>query len=55
MSSSPIVVALDYASAQDALAMAALLNPKHCRVKVGKELFTSAGPAVLEALQKAGV
>ncbi len=52
--SSPIVVALDYASAQDALAMAALLNPKHCRVKVGKELFTSAGPAVVEALQKQG-
>jgi orotidine-5'-phosphate decarboxylase len=52
--SSPIVVALDYATAQDALAMAALLNPKHCRVKVGKELFTSAGPAVVESLQKQG-
>lgn len=52
--SSPIVVALDYATAQDALAMAASLNPKHCRVKVGKELFTSAGPKVVESLQQQG-
>ncbi|MFY9180228.1 MAG: orotidine-5'-phosphate decarboxylase [Venatoribacter sp.] len=52
--SSPIVVALDYANQVDALNMAALLNPAQCRVKVGKELFTSAGPAVVEALQTKG-
>lgn len=49
---SPVVVALDYANQADALAMARQLNPEHCRVKVGKELFTSSGPAIVEALHK---
>lgn len=52
--SSPIVVALDYSRQADALAMASQLNPAQCRVKVGKELFTSAGPQIVEALQKQG-
>lgn len=47
---SPIVVALDYPTAEQAIAMAQQLDPAQCRVKVGKELFTSAGPAVLEQL-----
>ena len=34
--------------------MADRLNPTHCRVKVGKELFTAAGPQVVEALQNKG-
>ena len=49
---SPIVVALDYPTQQQALEMAKQLDPKQCRVKVGKELFTAAGPAVLEQLHK---
>jgi orotidine-5'-phosphate decarboxylase len=49
---SPIVVALDYPTAQQALAMAKQLDPSKCRVKVGKELFTASGPAVLEELHK---
>lgn len=52
--SSPIVVALDYPTQAQALAMAKQLNPTQCRVKVGKELFTSAGPQVVEALHKLG-
>ncbi|UXD87963.1 orotidine-5'-phosphate decarboxylase [Thalassolituus hydrocarboniclasticus] len=52
--SSPVVVALDYPDQTQALAMAALLNPHQCRVKVGKELFTAAGPAIVEALHKLG-
>ncbi len=52
--SSPIVVALDYPTQAEALAMAKQLNPAQCRVKVGKELFTSAGPQVVEALHKLG-
>lgn len=52
--SSPIVVALDYPNQAQALAMAKQLNPAQCRVKVGKELFTSAGPQVVEALHKLG-
>lgn len=45
-----IIVALDYPTAAAALAMAARLNPAQCRVKVGKELFTAAGPALVERL-----
>ncbi|MEC8080743.1 MAG: orotidine-5'-phosphate decarboxylase [Pseudomonadota bacterium] len=49
---SPIVVALDYPTIDQATAMAKRLDPKLCRVKVGKELFTKAGPAILEELHK---
>ena len=49
-----IVVPLDYSNAADALAMASRLDPARCRVKVGKELFTGAGPGVVEALHGAG-
>lgn len=49
-----IIVALDYPDAQSALAMADQLEPKLCRLKVGKELFTSSGPAVVAALQAKG-
>lgn len=50
----PIIVALDYPNMASALEMAAQLDPKHCRVKVGKELFTACGPQVVEALQLKG-
>ncbi len=49
-----IVVALDYPSLDEAVAMANRLDPSLCRVKVGKELFTRSGPAVVDALQKLG-
>ena len=51
---SPVVVALDYSSEKDALAMADQLDPAQCRVKVGKELFTAAGGSVVEALAVKG-
>jgi len=51
---SPIIVALDFPEANAALEMAKALDPGKCRVKVGKELFTSAGPAVVESLQRLG-
>ena len=51
---SPVIVALDYSSSEDALIMASKLDPKRCRVKVGKELFTRAGPVVVESLKKLG-
>ncbi|MCD8514134.1 MAG: orotidine-5'-phosphate decarboxylase [Nitrincola sp.] len=50
----PIIVALDYPDQVAALNMASLLDPKDCRVKVGKELFTRAGPSVVESLQAKG-
>ena len=49
-----VIVALDYASAAEALAMAGRLDPAQCRVKVGKELFTAAGPALVDSLVQRG-
>ncbi|WP_447895591.1 orotidine-5'-phosphate decarboxylase [Vreelandella sp. GE22] len=51
---SPLIIALDYPSLDQALCMADQLDPARCRVKVGKELFTRSGPAVLEALHGRG-
>lgn len=49
-----IIVALDYPSAEEALALAQRLDANLCRVKVGKELFTSAGPSLVEKLSGMG-
>src|SRR4030065_976274 len=49
-----VIVALDFPSATEALAFAARITPEQCRLKVGSELFTSAGPAVVEALVEKG-
>ena len=54
MSRSPIVVALDFHSREEALALARRLSPRDCRVKVGKTLFTRVGPDVVKALQDMG-
>lgn len=51
---SPLIIALDYSSLDAALCMADRLDPRQCRVKVGKELFTRSGPDVLEALHGRG-
>lgn len=45
-----IIVALDFPDAKQALGFAAQLDPALCRVKIGKELFTRAGPALVETL-----
>ena len=50
MSDPKVIVALDYAEARQALVLAERLDPSLCRVKVGKELFTAAGPALVETL-----
>ena len=49
-----IIVPLDVPDAEAALALAARLDNKLCRVKVGKELFVAAGPAVVARLQERG-
>jgi orotidine-5'-phosphate decarboxylase len=54
MSSKPIIVALDYDNANDALSVATRLDPQICRVKVGKELHTAAGPQIVEDLMARG-
>jgi len=52
--SSPVIVALDYPDAAQALAMADQLDPAKVRVKVGKEIFTRSGPAIVEGLHSKG-
>ena len=49
-----IIVALDFPSQDPALALADQLDPAKCRLKVGKELFTRSGPALVRALQNRG-
>ena len=49
-----IVVAMDYDNAASCVAMAQRLDPSLCRLKVGKELFTVAGPQVVDALMSLG-
>lgn len=49
-----VIVALDFPTASEALAFAARFTPEQCRLKVGFELFTSAGPTVVEALVEKG-
>lgn len=53
LSDKPVVVALDTPDMERALKLASALDHERCRVKVGKELFTAAGPKVVEALQRA--
>lgn len=47
-----IIVALDFDSTRAARELTAQLDASLCRVKVGKELFTRAGPSFVEALIK---
>lgn len=49
-----IVVAFDFASADDALQLADELDPSLCRAKVGKELFTRCGPSIVKQLHDRG-
>jgi orotidine-5'-phosphate decarboxylase len=49
-----VIVALDFPNASEALALAARVTPEQCRLKVGFELFTSAGPALVETLVQKG-
>ncbi|HNV88518.1 MAG TPA: orotidine-5'-phosphate decarboxylase [Methylotenera sp.] len=47
---SKVIVALDYADAASALKLVNQLDPALCKLKVGKELFTAAGPQLVEKL-----
>ena len=49
-SSAPVIVALDFDNQRAALDLAEQLDPTQCRLKVGKELFTAAGPTLVKAL-----
>jgi len=47
---SKIIVALDYSEAGKALQLVLRLDSGLCRLKVGKEMFTAAGPNLVEQL-----
>jgi len=49
-----IFVALDFANAADALALTYRLDPSQCGLKVGKELFVTAGPEPVRKMIDAG-
>ncbi|MBI2994243.1 MAG: orotidine-5'-phosphate decarboxylase [Gammaproteobacteria bacterium] len=49
-----IIVALDFSDAVQAEALAGRLDPARCRLKIGTELFTHAGPAMVRTLARRG-
>ena len=54
VTSSPIVVALDYDNRDKALAFVDRIDPRDCRLKVGKEMFTLLGPQFVRDLHQRG-
>ena len=54
MNDPKVIVALDFPDHRQALEFSRKTSPEQCRLKVGKELFTSAGPALVEELVAAG-
>jgi orotidine-5'-phosphate decarboxylase len=50
MNGSRIIVALDFAEPAEALAFAGRVQPQECRLKIGLELYTRAGPALVAEL-----
>ena len=45
-----IIVALDFSTEKEAMALVDQLEPSLCRLKVGKELFTRFGPSLVKKL-----
>ncbi|EFF2350926.1 orotidine-5'-phosphate decarboxylase [Escherichia coli] len=54
VTNSPVVVALDYHNRDDALAFVDKIDPRDCRLKVGKGMFTLFGPQFVRELQQRG-
>jgi orotidine-5'-phosphate decarboxylase len=54
MNDPKIIVALDFPDSKQALEFARKTSPDQCRLKIGKELFTSCGPALVEQLVNSG-
>jgi len=50
----PIIVALDVSTVEAALALAGEVGPAVGAVKIGNELFTSAGPEIVSRMQAVG-
>lgn len=50
----PIIVALDVGNASECAKLLDALDPALCRVKVGLELFTREGPAIIDQIHQRG-
>ncbi|TSJ89252.1 orotidine-5'-phosphate decarboxylase [Gilliamella apicola] len=51
---SPIIVAVDFSNIKSAWNFIDKVEPKDCRLKIGKELFTHAGPDFIKQIQQKG-
>jgi len=51
---SRVIVALDYPDARSATALVDRLQPAACKLKIGKELFTAAGPSFVAMVAQRG-
>ena len=54
MTDPKVIVALDYNSADEALSFVKKVSPESCKLKVGNELFTTAGPDFVRTLCDSG-
>ena len=54
MLNSPLIVALDFDQEHEVMALVSQLSPQDCRLKVGKQLFTACGPAIIKKLHSFG-
>ena len=51
---SPIIVGLDFDNEKQVMNLVSKLHPSLCKLKVGKELFTTCGPKLVEKLVVSG-
>lgn len=51
---SKLIIALDFSQAQQALEFVERLNPQHCAIKIGSELFTRSGPSIVADMVRRG-
>ncbi len=51
---SRLIIAMDFADKKQALALSERLDPKRCRLKIGKEMFTRFGPDLVKQFQSGG-
>jgi len=49
-----LIIAMDFADQNQALALAGKLDPNRCRLKIGKEMYTRFGPDFVKRLQSDG-
>ena len=54
MNDPKVIVALDYEQEREALSFVDKIDPKSCRLKVGKEMFTLFGPDFVRKLHSKG-